>query len=351
MTITSKFVRTGNSGTPEWGEQWIYSSNPPIRPKPLPYGRWYGVCRGGGQSYNVNGLSLVTRMRPLVSSSPGSWDATQRNKLHEKLWSKIHETAEMATAIATHKEAVDMIVNRATRIYKAYKALRKGKFKRFLHELAVPPKPKHLKTKWSRPKDASALWLEYHFGWSPAIGDIYAAIDILQADYPNKIVRAAVKRSWQYVYRSPTGATNNFNEERTLYRETMAAQVVVEVENYNLYRANQLGLVNPANVVWETIPFSFMVDWFIPVGDFLNSFTEELGLSLTDKRMTLLWEAEGTLWRKYSSLNAVIPLRGYMVRRVTGVLPGVQLTMSLPHLGVKRGATSIALLVGLFTKG
>lgn len=41
---------------------------------------------------------------------------------------------------------------------------------------------------------------------------------------------------------------------------------------------NQLGLVNPASLAWELIPWSFVVDWFIPIGPLLSVLTAPAGL-------------------------------------------------------------------------
>lgn len=32
-----------------------------------------------------------------------------------------------------------------------------------------------------------------------------------------------------------------------------------------------LGFTNPAAVLWEATPFSFVVDWFLPIGDYLKT--------------------------------------------------------------------------------
>lgn len=49
-----------------------------------------------------------------------------------------------------------------------------------------------------------------------------------------------------------------------------------------------LGLTNPASVAWELVPFSFVVDWFAPVGDWLNALDATLGYSfLSGTRSTI----------------------------------------------------------------
>jgi hypothetical protein len=34
--------------------------------------------------------------------------------------------------------------------------------------------------------------------------------------------------------------------------------------------ARQMGLANPTTIIWERIPWSFVVDWFIPIGTYLD---------------------------------------------------------------------------------
>jgi hypothetical protein len=38
--------------------------------------------------------------------------------------------------------------------------------------------------------------------------------------------------------------------------------------------SRQLGLLDPLSVVWENIPYSFVVDWFIPIGDYLSMLNQ-----------------------------------------------------------------------------
>lgn len=44
-----------------------------------------------------------------------------------------------------------------------------------------------------------------------------------------------------------------------------------------LYGINQLGLANPLATIWELFPLSFVIDWFLPIGDFLSALTGPLG--------------------------------------------------------------------------
>jgi hypothetical protein len=39
-----------------------------------------------------------------------------------------------------------------------------------------------------------------------------------------------------------------------------------------------VGLSDPLSVAWEVVPFSFVLDWFLPIGNYIESFSAERGL-------------------------------------------------------------------------
>jgi hypothetical protein len=41
---------------------------------------------------------------------------------------------------------------------------------------------------------------------------------------------------------------------------------------------SQIGVTNPLSLAWELVPYSFVIDWFIPVGDYLGSFDALVGV-------------------------------------------------------------------------
>jgi hypothetical protein len=49
------------------------------------------------------------------------------------------------------------------------------------------------------------------------------------------------------------------------------------VSNPELLLASSLGLANPFALAWELTPLSFVLDWFVSVGDFLNGLGATLG--------------------------------------------------------------------------
>jgi hypothetical protein len=50
------------------------------------------------------------------------------------------------------------------------------------------------------------------------------------------------------------------------------------IRDAGLKQLSQVGITNPALLVWELIPYSFVFDWIIPVGDFLGSLDALVGV-------------------------------------------------------------------------
>lgn len=295
------------------------------------------------------------------------------NRAYSKLFSKIGDAAEMGAALAEWRSTVDMVDNRtlavlrrrreeavrqverkALHLVKAYRALRRGNFAKFVETLGVTPKKKHRRKKWSRPEEASSLWLEYWFGWSPTISDIHNALEIWDSPYPDATFTAASGFRENRVLVS-------YNAPDMYLRDAFDAQFIVRlqakvrVSNPNLYRANQLGLVNPIGVVWELVPFSFLIDWFVNVGEVIGGYTSELGLELCDRQVMRL--ARSTATSVFLG-NKNYPGYQYgwdgtarvrLMNREIGTFPTPSLTYTVPRISWTRAATAVSLLVSVFS--
>jgi hypothetical protein len=139
------------------------------------------------------------------------------------------------------------------------------------------------------------VWLEYSYGWKPLVQDIYTAVNVVQRPFPFRTVRG--KAHGKYALSVPYGnyTTHQYYWGISHYSWDirLLLQANVSVSNWVAWRANELGLTNPLSVAWEVIPFSFAVDWFVPIGNYLQSLTDFVGLNLEDSFVT--WY--GTLTR------------------------------------------------------
>lgn len=270
-----------------------------------------------------------------------AFDPVAVNRVYEKFVKKIHDPVSMGVLLAERREASDSILKRVGTLRKAWSELRRGRFRNFLKVLDVPPLEKHRGVVRVRGKQASAYWLEYWFGWSPLISDVYKAVELLDSDYPSLAV-SVVSGNSRHVKEGDLARW----DERTVCK----IQADVSVSNEMLYRANQYGVINPALIAWELVPFSFLVDWFIPVGNYLRSYTDFVGLSV--RNVSAAYLVRGDMEYGWNLNRGGYPVTSKSVftafSRLTS-LPGPSITAAIPtRLSNTRAATAISLLVQLF---
>lgn len=321
-----------------------YKQADPFEEKPLPY----RACFVRGAAVGPNPVDVYATGSGLVAfnCSQGMWPTEADlayNRAYQKFISKMHDTVEAGMFAAERKEAASAIVSRARTLGKAWTALRKGRFREFLKTLDVPPKKAHRDLVRTRSRQAAGYWLEYWFGWSPLVQDVYAAVELLDSEYPSGVVRAV---SGAGVSRA--GRTYQPYEGKIL----CAIQADVQLVNPMLYRANQFGVLNPTVIAWELVPFSFLVDWFLPIGNYLASFSDFAGLELRNSFHTKVFKGTGSYCyprQNKGGIDQTVADAFAMERSVW--VPAPKVVFALPErLSVTRAATAISLLVSLFIK-
>lgn len=320
-------------------------------PRPwLDYQRIFSLSRPAPGALDWNGALDTYAYSEIFSGEGIRHQAIADRKAYDRFKDLAYDSADAGLLAAERKEALGLIVQRASQLYKGFRALRKGEFKKFLRELKVRPLNKDKRTKWTRPRDATAIWLEYWFGWSPLINDIGNVVEVLQGEIPDIELRAGGLSKGKFKLHEYYGPSfYRFVDLDVVARTTYWGRV--RVTNPNLALANRLGFVNPATIVWELVPFSFLVDWFIPVGDFLSQSTDWVGMELVDKRVSRKRVIGGTeAICLFDTPQQTLSNSGVFNRSTSWDVPGVVITP--PNgLSLTRGATAISLLVSLFTKG
>lgn len=271
----------------------------------------------------------------------------------ERLRSKISSGAEALVTLAERKQAMSMMSDRLVQLYRFSRALRRGRFGEANDLLRVP------KGFRAKSKSFSGAWLEYHFGWSPLAQDIFNASTLLSSPIP---FDRFVGRSSHIFNRRLTSEYGHASHGRKgvvtsvkMYKVGASCFADVEVENPNLYLASSLGMTNPATVLWELVPFSFVVDWFVNVSDFLGQWSEFHGIRL--KNAYYSYKVSETT--NFSDNYYDIPLPGdpdetrQMEIQYYGVshqrnlgIPSVTLGVRKPWLlSSQRGLTAASLLI------
>jgi hypothetical protein len=114
--------------------------------------------------------------------------------------------------------------------------------------------------------DISGRWLELQYGWLPLLGDSFEAAKAFEAISNGP-------RSQLYRVSNKKESIGNGSQSKALfdvpYKERLTRYIQYEcVEEMGF--ARQLGLLDPLSVAWELLPWSFVADWFIPIGSYLD---------------------------------------------------------------------------------
>lgn len=139
-----------------------------------------------------------------------------------------------------------------------------------------------------------------------------------------------------------------------------AVGVVVRLD-YVLDRAalkslTAIGLMDPASTAWELVPWSFVVDWTLPIGDWLSSLSATLGLSFRAGSYTYISKFNGVARvdrervrfdgydQFYGQVTGTAPVQRMRMNRVTyNGTPFPLPSFKSPFTSAKRAANALAL--------
>lgn len=103
------------------------------------------------------------------------------------------------------------------------------------------------------------------YGWRPLVDQAYEAGRALESFSRPRVVRFSATNKRQKLVN--TSSSGQYNTWATC---TYSKKIIAELRE-NISTERSLGLTNPAAVAWEVIPYSFVIDWFIPVGSYLSA--------------------------------------------------------------------------------
>lgn len=206
-------------------------------------------------------------------------------------------------AAAELPESLSMVVNTLSTLYQGYQQTKKGDFggaaRTFSRAISGSGAPvKHSKRtgepyrrKNTAPMsgtDVSDAWLSLSWGWKPLVNDIYEAMQAYakKREQPRVLKTRAKRTRKGVVFINTTGGGG-------LFPANLTCSLAYRVRYVELGLVAELGLNDPASVIWEKIPFSCVFDYFIPVGDYLAalSFVRSLSYSASATEFSLV---EGT---------------------------------------------------------
>jgi len=209
-------------------------------------------------------------------------------EVSNRLLSKVrNREIDLGVSLGEYRETASFVAGAMVKTAKSYKQLKRGDVSGALQTLTGKRN-----NRWADiPGAASNTWLAYSYGLKPLIKDVSDAVKVLDKGLRDPSRPVVVRES---MVKSVSGSASDNGE----YHDSISGSVRVSgkvefwIENPVLYTLEQVGFVNPLSVAWELVPFSFVVDWFVPVGDFLTNVIPPQGVEFVSG--CIAYRGEGT---------------------------------------------------------
>jgi len=215
------------------------------------------------------------------------------NKIIDQIQSNRVNSGEI---IHTRSQTANLVASTANRIVGTVRSLRRGNFAGAARYLTGSGPLTGTGGRQGRRAGGGIpeQWLQLQYGWKPLLQDIYNSCETVRKAWNNKgdVLSASSsvrehldKISYVRDRAYPHGPT--FRVETTSREVSGRASVYYSIESSLGSSLSQLGITNPASLAWELLPYSFVVDWFVPVGAFLERLDYTRGLVFNRGFITL----------------------------------------------------------------
>jgi len=123
-------------------------------------------------------------------------------------------------------------------------------------------------------------WLSYTYGWRPLLQTIYALATFERSKLGVRAVRARSKQECDVKIQGGGGLLVPWNYV-THHSVRYEIYLVYRVADPNLYDLTRITSLNPLAIAWELVPYSFVVDWFIDLGGYMQAWEGSAFMGLT----------------------------------------------------------------------
>jgi hypothetical protein len=216
----------------------------------------------------------------------------------------------LAQVFAERAQTVRMMQDTVSRVASAAWNVRRGRWKSACEALGYHPRRKPT-------KQFANDWLALQYGWKPLLSDVKGAAESLARSMLGNPLRFSVvgRSSYKWPDYSATRNVDFAGDFAGPFRYTYSngrtdskCGLTYEVTNQFIRDGQTLGITDPYTLAWELLPWSFVVDWFIPIGNFVARLNYDSGLLFVS----------GYTTQFTTQLGSVGPVAGTYQCRATG---------------------------------
>jgi len=175
-------------------------------------------------------------------------------------------------SVAEYRQAIDLLTHPTKQIFKVLSDPKKS----FASKAA---------------RSTADAWSIYRWGIRPMVNDIEGILEGLKKQVgerrfttrASQTIRRVTASSVQGTYGIARVTINQITTDEVTVRARTLDEGTFSVANNIGFSAKGL-----TSLPWELVPYSFVADWFVNVGDFIRSLTPVPGLKCLDDSLTIL---------------------------------------------------------------
>lgn len=228
----------------------------------------------------------------------GSVDYNQESRAIMEAMSKVADgKVSLSMLAAEAKESFGLLASVAIPFLRVLQHLRRGQWAQAAALLDLG-KPKH----WVRPaiRNWHDFYLAYKLGWKPLVSELY---NLYELSREKGLKLEALVNGRRSILETSPGKSGTFDfggsryEHNSVAERRYIAAFTGKLDLLDLHNASRIGVINPVTVAWELVPLSFVVDWVLPIGGFLETLTSLMGIRFHSGTLTRMSKRETTVRR------------------------------------------------------
>jgi hypothetical protein len=208
-----------------------------------------------------------------------------RNKALSKFYDKLFTTVDLSVDTWQWKQTYELGVNlwkmvqflknkNPNAIKKAYDAYQSAR--RRLAPITFGPKKRKKPVDWRKiGRNTGGAWLQFSYGVRPLMQDIYDTLDAMRAPKRQIVKIQVTKATREFVDKPLTGYDLSGRAgwtlrgiNRKIVRHSFDVDYVIAESAMDSLK--RFTTMDPKRFLWENIPFSFVADWFIDFGGWME---------------------------------------------------------------------------------
>lgn len=213
------------------------------------------------------------------------------NKLRLKIKD---QSINIAQFYAEREQTIRLLTTTVIRLRKSLTALRHGDFMAAAAALGIsaPSGAGGYLRRWERDQSRamSRGWLELQYGWLPLISDVYGALRLFEKQFEDKpLIIKASARSLISMDKFVDLGINSEVQHSEIHRGKyeVSCRCSYRITSPPAIKTlSEVGVLNPLYLAWELMPYSFVIDWFIPIGNYLSAFDATVGCEFVSGSVT-----------------------------------------------------------------